>query len=239
MPSGAVATSSPKAEDGAGAALPDASVSSPSRVDHNAPGESAAESASEAKNDISSELEVRSQAWISANPRFEATFAGAKLKPAACPVFPFLYSAALTDDSYGLRFSRAIQSSDTAEEVQGALDFMFLDHIAVPGLEAAEGWHLVARPSTKSRSFTDGEDGQRIRITSFDGELLKWTVDGKGFSSITGKRGSRFEAPGPEAASAGVPAGGQGSCFEARGTFHGLLHFECRIVLGNRAGAVL
>merc|ERR1712066_224174 len=106
---------------------------------------------------------------------------------------------------------------------------------------AAEGWHLVARPSATNRSFTDGEDGQGIRITSFDGELLKWTVDGKGFSSITGKWGARFETPGPEAAaSAGVPAGVQGSGFEARGTFHGLLHFECRIVLGNRAaGAVL
>mmetsp|Transcript_68141 Transcript_68141/g.121447 ORF Transcript_68141/g.121447 Transcript_68141/m.121447 type:complete len:232 (+) Transcript_68141:26-721(+) len=190
------------------------------------------------------ELQERALAWIAANQRFEATYSGAKLKPATCPVLPFLYSAALTDDDYGLNFSRPLHQDSTVADVQESLDFMFLGLVTVPGLEVAEDWRVGACPSTTS--FKNGQDGQHIRITSFDGEHLRWTVDVKEFSSISGQKSGGLESvwrahPGASGHAKGVddwpgatsgPAGVvTSSYFKACGAFQGLLHFDCSIRL--------
>mmetsp|Transcript_81173 Transcript_81173/g.262351 ORF Transcript_81173/g.262351 Transcript_81173/m.262351 type:complete len:265 (-) Transcript_81173:538-1332(-) len=189
-----------------------------------------------AEAEVALELEERAAAWIEEHPTFELTLSDAKLKRAACPVFPFLYGAALTDDKYGLNFTREIRRGDSIADLQEALDFMFMQHIQVPGFDAPEKWHASAR--SVDPSFRSGDEGQHIKIESWDGVTLQWIVDSKHFCAL---RCERDDAPKDEvpwqgsaasSASLGAPSErrSQLRC-EARGEFRGILRFRLPVRL--------
>merc|ERR1719291_1033363 len=148
------------------------------------------------------------------------TYAGAKLKPASCPVVPFVFQAALTADAYGINFSRAISADDSAADLQAEVEYAYIEHVKLPDFSVPdEGWRAAAYASTST--FANGEDDQHIRIDSFDGSLLRWTVDKKEFGRV---RGALTATQGDERTR-------EASCFEATGSFRGLLHFECLLCL--------
>ncbi|CAK0849989.1 unnamed protein product [Prorocentrum cordatum] len=83
--------------------------------------------------------------------------------------------------------------------------------------------------SMAGAALAGGEDDQHIRIDSFDGSLLRWTVDRKEFGRV---RGGLTATQGDERTRAA-------SSFEAAGSFRGLLHFECARWLPDVLGVPL
>mmetsp|Transcript_11374 Transcript_11374/g.25832 ORF Transcript_11374/g.25832 Transcript_11374/m.25832 type:complete len:200 (+) Transcript_11374:68-667(+) len=167
------------------------------------------------------DLKQQVGAWIAANPSFEHTYAGAKLKQATCPALPFVYMGRLTDDRFSMNFTRAIHQDDAVEALAKIVEFMCVEHVSIPGLKPPEDWRVEARP--QCTSFKDGEGGQCIRFTCFDGKVLRWTIDSKEFCKVRGVHESAQAA-----LRAGRPVAPE-LLFEVAADFRGVLHFECSV----------
>eukprot|EP00929_Paragymnodinium_shiwhaense_P014514 TRINITY_DN122425_c0_g1_i1.p1 TRINITY_DN122425_c0_g1~~TRINITY_DN122425_c0_g1_i1.p1 ORF type:complete len:221 (+),score=49.34 TRINITY_DN122425_c0_g1_i1:85-747(+) len=176
----------------------------------------------------------RAAEWLEKNSCFEQTYSDAKLKRVSCPVLPFMYLAALTDDNYGLNFKREVVATDTVASLQEILDFMVLEHIGLPDFsDLPEGWRVFARP-LDGPSFRDDADGQRIFIEDFDGATIRWRVENRKFGAVG------WQGPGLTNASWGralpddtvvAKERHKGAANEVRGSFVGRLHFQCAIRL--------
>ncbi|CAJ1352058.1 unnamed protein product [Effrenium voratum] len=162
-------------------------------------------SSTESVREDSLQNEVRDEAlaWIEQQLAFETEISGAKLKPSSCPVVPFAFQSALTDDSFGISFKQKIAASMSVEELQAAVDYMWVQRLELPFQQA-----VAMLPSV---TFGQHERGQNIRLTYFDGKRLAWTVEGMVFSGLCADAGP--------------------SCWEARRPFTGTLHFDCAIQL--------
>eukprot|EP00933_Yihiella_yeosuensis_P056804 TRINITY_DN5623_c0_g3_i1.p1 TRINITY_DN5623_c0_g3~~TRINITY_DN5623_c0_g3_i1.p1 ORF type:complete len:211 (-),score=41.97 TRINITY_DN5623_c0_g3_i1:645-1277(-) len=161
------------------------------------------------------EFEEQVQKWIAAHTQgpqeanFEATYSGAKLKKSSCPVVPFTYQSALTDDSFGISFKRAITAEDALKDLQDAVDYMWIERLSLSDFMLQDGWETTA--VVPSLTFADGEQGQKIKLEFFDGSVLRWSVDTKVFSGIC------------------MECSESTTSFEVSVDFRGLLHFECLI----------
>eukprot|EP00434_Breviolum_minutum_P041205 symbB.v1.2.036650.t3/scaffold5221.1/size29670/3 len=108
-------------------------------------------------------------AWIEEHPVFETFVPNAKLKRSACPVVPHAFQSALTDDSFGISFKHSIAAAHSVDELQAALDYMWLQHLELPILECCgPWWHVLA--VLPSITFAQDENGQHIRLAFFDGQ---------------------------------------------------------------------
>mmetsp|Transcript_53039 Transcript_53039/g.106474 ORF Transcript_53039/g.106474 Transcript_53039/m.106474 type:complete len:196 (-) Transcript_53039:217-804(-) len=118
------------------------------------------------------ELEAKAIAWIEAHPVFEMSYTA----PMVCAgeFLPELYTCSWKSLCVGMRFKRAIQEGDSAAELQDLVESVSLERVEVPDLEVPAGWSVTATPSHSS--FKPGEDGQAVRMKSFDGETLRWKL---------------------------------------------------------------
>mmetsp|Transcript_53040 Transcript_53040/g.106477 ORF Transcript_53040/g.106477 Transcript_53040/m.106477 type:complete len:208 (-) Transcript_53040:239-862(-) len=167
------------------------------------------------------ELEAKAIAWIEAHPVFEMSYTA----PMVCAgeFLPELYTCSWKSLCVGMRFKRAIQEGDSAAELQDLVESVSLERVEVPDLEVPAGWSVTATPSHSS--FKPGEDGQAVRMKSFDGETLRWTIDGKTFFALFGNATSTrqeacmcFRKHDPH------------DFFHACKDFRGVLHFESVLV---------
>mmetsp|Transcript_92710 Transcript_92710/g.246303 ORF Transcript_92710/g.246303 Transcript_92710/m.246303 type:complete len:180 (-) Transcript_92710:73-612(-) len=170
------------------------------------------------------DLEAKALAWIEAHPVFERTYTTAPLTPAS-EFAPELYNSTTESISVGISFTRPIKEGDSAAELQDALKFVSMEHVEVPDFDVPNGWRVTACPPCSS--FNPGEDNQAVRIESFDGKTLKWTVDGKTFFALSG---DEIAALNEVRMCCGKPMP-PGSYFQARKDFRGLLHFESPVEL--------
>mmetsp|Transcript_10711 Transcript_10711/g.21737 ORF Transcript_10711/g.21737 Transcript_10711/m.21737 type:complete len:186 (-) Transcript_10711:91-648(-) len=176
---------------------------------------------------MAGDLEAKALAWIEAHPVFERSYT-APLEPASehCPE---LYNCITDPLSVGIRFKRPVQAGDSAADLQELLDFVSMERVEVPDLEVPAGWSVSAMPPCSS--FHPGEEDQAVRIESFDGKILHWTIESKTFFALSGNDVAVLEEmrmccgrPMPE-----------GSYFQARKDFRGVLHFESALELSSAA----
>ena len=168
-------------------------------------------------------LKAAAQAWLDGHPTgFEATYKGT-LSPASSSS-PSLYNGhgAGEGNSFGIRFTRPIAVDDTVESLEPLLDFVTFERMALPGLDAPEGWTVTG--NVPCSSFKPGADGQTVTIDGFDRPTgtLRWTVSNTRFYSV----GGRKRPDHPVACDRPMP---KDAYFEIRKEFRGTLHFACGI----------
>mmetsp|Transcript_136057 Transcript_136057/g.379206 ORF Transcript_136057/g.379206 Transcript_136057/m.379206 type:complete len:176 (-) Transcript_136057:72-599(-) len=167
------------------------------------------------------ELEAKALAWIEEHPVFEKSYV-APLKPAS-EFAPSLYNYITESLDVGIGFKRPIIPTDSAADLQEAVEYVAVNHVEVAEFEVPAGWYITAKPPTSR--FDPGEDGQEVRIESFDGETLRWTVDSKTFFSLSGIEAAILE----EARMCPDRPIPEGHDFQVRKDFRGVLHFESSV----------
>ncbi|CAK9003373.1 unnamed protein product [Durusdinium trenchii] len=154
---------------------------------------------------------IAASVWIDAmasSGAFEMRVPTAKLKRSSCPVVPHTFQSALTEDDFGLSFKSRLHPTQSMDEVQAQIDYMWVQRLEFPVLEPWRSTVLVGFVLKETElaeqttwailpgiTFAQGENEQHIRLDFFDGQRLAWTVD---HLQLLGLRG---ESSGSEKAS--------------------------------------
>eukprot|EP00913_Durusdinium_trenchii_P027812 g26078.t2 len=108
--------------------------------------------------------------WIDAmasSGAFEMRVPTAKLKRSSCPVVPHTFQSALTEDDFGLSFKSRLHPTQSMDEVQAQIDYMWVQRLEFPETELAEQTTWAILPGI---TFAQGENEQHIRLDFFDGQ---------------------------------------------------------------------
>lgn len=169
------------------------------------------------------QLEYWAKEWIEKNPAFANSYSG-PMTPAGQSA-PGLYNCRAEGQkpfSSGIKFRQPLSSQLTTQQLQQSIEFMPMEYFAIPNYPVPPGWEIVAVPPISSMSPGDGSF--TMKITSWDGQTLKWNAKWIKMFAI---RGDNVAVRDSLPAGAPMPPG---SFFRVEGTFHGDLSFECRLL---------